>query len=195
MIFIKWEYFLTEIVYRRFSKPLAKFLSRYNINPNLITIMAGIIGVLAGFIIFLGRIYEGIVIILVSQILDCVDGDLARISEKVTRSGGYLDRVLDRFVDGAIVIGIISLSPESLWLVGVLAIIGSFGVSISRAMAEAYMIECKVGVGGRDTRIAVIMVGLLLGQYYLTLALVAVLGFLTTVHRILHSYNELKKLE
>jgi CDP-diacylglycerol--glycerol-3-phosphate 3-phosphatidyltransferase len=106
--------------------------------------------------------------------------------------GGYLDRVFDRFVDSAIIIGIIALNPGELWFAGVFAIVGSFGVSISRAMAEAYGIECKVGLGGRDTRIAIIMLGLFLREYLITLVIIAVLGFMTTLHRMFYSVRELR---
>ncbi len=189
--FIKWDYFLTELVYRRFSKPLARFLSKYNVSPNLITIIASAIGILAGLIIYYGRIFEAVIIILISQILDCTDGDLARLTGRVSALGGYLDRIFDRFVDAAIIIGIVGLDPLDLWAVGMLAIIGSFGVSISRAMAEAYNVECKVGVGSRDTRLAIIMVGLLLHQYFATLGIIAFIGILTTIHRMLYTVRKL----
>ena len=182
------------MVYRRFSRPLANFLSKYNVSPNLITIIATAIGILAGIIIFYGKILEGVVVIFISQILDCTDGDLARLTGRVTPLGGYLDRIFDRFVDAAIVMGIIALNPLQLWLVGTIALVGSFGVSISRVMAEAYGVECKVGIGSRDTRLAIIMVGLLVHQYLLTLAIIAFLGILTTLHRMLHSANKLRQL-
>lgn len=182
------------MVYRRFSRPLANFLSKYNISPNLITIIATAIGISAGVIIFLGKILEGVIIIFISQILDCTDGDLARSTSRVTALGGYLDRIFDRFVDAAIIVGIIALSPETLWFVGFLALVGSFGVSLSRVMAEVYGVECKVGIGGRDTRLAVIMIGLLLHQHLLTLGIVAALGILTTLHRMIYTIGKLRKL-
>ncbi|RLI84437.1 CDP-alcohol phosphatidyltransferase family protein [Archaeoglobales archaeon] len=180
------------MVYRRFSRPLARFLSKYNVSPNLITIIASAIGILAGLIIYYGRIFEGVIIIFISQILDCTDGDLARLTGRVTALGGYLDRIFDRFVDAAIIIGIVGLNPSDLWAIGILAIIGSFGVSISRAMAEAYNVECKVGIGSRDTRLAIIMIGLLLQQYFATLAIIAFLGILTTIHRMAHTVRKMQ---
>ncbi len=189
---MKWEYLITELVYRRFSKPIAKFLARFNVSPTSITFFATFVGLFSGYLIAINRIYEGVVVLFVSQIFDCVDGDLARLTNRVTRMGGFLDRVFDRFVDAAIVVGIIALNPLKLWLIGVLAIVGSFGVSMSRAMAEAEGAVCKVGIGGRDTRLAIIMVGLLLKQYYVTLIIVAVLGFITTAHRIMHTLKQLK---
>jgi len=181
------------MVYRRFSRPLANFLSKYNVSPNLITIIATAIGISAGVIIFYGKILEGVIVIFLSQILDCTDGDLARLTGRVSALGGYLDRIFDRFVDAAILVGIIALSPDELWLMGTIALIGSFGVSISRAMAEAYSVECKVGIGSRDTRLAIIMIGLLLHQYLATLAVIAFLGILTTIHRMLYTVRKLKQ--
>jgi CDP-diacylglycerol--glycerol-3-phosphate 3-phosphatidyltransferase len=192
VILIKWEYFLTEMVYRRFSKPLARFFLRFNINPNTITYFAAFLGIFSGLLIYTGRIYESVLVILVSQILDCTDGDMARLSDRVTAKGGFLDRIFDRFVDAAIIIGMIGLDPNKLWLIGALAVVGSFGVSISRAMAEAYGVECKVGIGSRDTRIAIIMVGLIVKLFYATLAVIAVIGFITTIHRIVHALNKLE---
>jgi len=97
------------------------------------------------------------------------------------------------------VAGIVALDPPRLWLSGLMAIVGSFGVSISRAMAEAEGAECKVGIGGRDTRLAIIMIGLLIGAYYnsvsvydATLWTIAVLGLMTTAHRIVHTLKQLK---
>jgi len=188
---IKWEYVITELVYRRFSRPIAKLLARYNVNPNSITFFAAFLGILSGYLIAIGKIYESVLMIFISQIFDCVDGDLARLTGRVTHKGAYLDRIFDRFVDAALVIGMVALSPEELWLVGMLAIVGSFGVSISRAMAEAEGAVCKVGIGGRDTRIVIIMLGLILNQLYATLVILTFLGFLTTVHRMVHTLKQL----
>ena len=188
---IKWEYVITEVVYRKFSRPIARFLAKFNVNPTLITFIATFVGLFSGYLIAMGEIYKGVVVLFVSQILDCVDGDLARITNRVTKIGGFLDRVFDRFVDAAIIMGIIALSPSDLWLVGTLAIVGSFGVSMSRAMAEAEGAVCKVGIGGRDTRLAIIMIGLILNYYFATLLIVAILGFITTIHRIVHTLKQL----
>ncbi len=192
-----WEYVITEKVYRRFSRPLAAFLAKFNTSPNAVTIIATVIGILAALPIAAGMLWEGAAVIFISQILDCTDGDLARMTGRVTRKGAYLDRVFDRFVDAAIVIGAVWLNPLRLWLPGFLAIVGSFGVSISRAMAEAEGAVCKVGIGGRDTRLAIIMASLLAAEFYgitaieAALWIIAALGVITTAHRIVHTLRQL----
>jgi CDP-diacylglycerol--glycerol-3-phosphate 3-phosphatidyltransferase len=189
---IKWEYVITEVVYRKFSRPLARALARCNVSPNSVTIFATLLGIFSGYLIAIGKFYESVAVIFISQILDCTDGDLARLTGRVTRKGAFLDRVFDRFVDAALIIGMVAVSPEELWLVGMLAIVGSFGVSISRAMAEAEGAERKVGVGGRDTRLVIVMLGLLLNRLYEALVILAFLGFLTTLHRMVHTLRQLE---
>ncbi len=187
---MRFEYVITNVIYRRFSKPIARFLMRFDVSPNAVTYFSFLIGILSAYLIAKNRIYEGIGLLFISQIFDCVDGDLARMSGKVTRYGAFIDRVFDRFVDAALIIGVVALDPERLWLAGFLALTFSFGVSITRAMAEAEGAECKVGIGGRDTRIVLIMAGVLLGYYLETLLLIGVLSFITTVHRIAHTVRQ-----
>ncbi len=163
---------------------------RFNVHPNTVTYFAFALGLVSAYIIATGRVYLGVFLLFVSQIFDCVDGDLARMAGKTSRYGAFIDRVFDRFVDAAIIIAIVALNPSDYWLAGFLALTFSFGVSIARAMAEAEGAECKVGIAGRDTRIALIMVGLLLGYYLETLWIVAALSFITTVHRIVHTVRQ-----
>lgn len=174
-------------------------LSKTGVSPNFITLTATIAGLGAAAIIAIGEIYWGVLALFLSQILDCTDGDLARLTGKVTRKGAFIDRIFDRFVDAAVVIGIVYLYPAELWLAGFMAVVGSFGVSITRVMAEVEGAECKVGIGGRDTRLAIIMAGLLYGHasgnavvvYSATLWIVATLGFITTIQRIIHTLRQL----
>lgn len=183
---------MTKYVYRRFSVPLAESLARLEVKPVSVTIFATVIGILSAYLFAVERFYEGAVILFVSQIFDCADGDLARITDSVTKKGAYLDRVLDRFVDAGIIIGLIATNPEELWLVGSLAMIGTFGVSAARAMAEAVGIACKVGIGGRDFR-TLIIIGVLAGEIYYLLAILAFFGFATSIHRIAHTMGKLSE--
>ncbi|NOZ59463.1 MAG: CDP-alcohol phosphatidyltransferase family protein [Euryarchaeota archaeon] len=185
------KYPLTHYVYRRFSIPVARLLVHTPLTPNMITILATLLGFYAAYLIAVQSTVAGVLVLLVSQILDCADGDLARISGRVTRRGAYLDRVLDRFVDAALIIALIALNPQEYWLVGTLAVVGTFMVSVTRIMAEAVGAECKVGIATRDFRILAIVVGVLLGQVYLLLSFLALLGFLTALHRMAYSMKQM----
>ena len=188
------KYPLTHYVYRRFSIPIAKVLVHTSVTPNMVTYIATFLGFAAAYLIALRYTIHGIIILMVSQILDCADGDLARLTNRVTKKGAYLDRVLDRFVDAGLIIALISLKPERYWFIGTLAIVGTFLVSVTRIMAEAIDIECKVGLATRDFRILAIVIGLLMGEVFYLLVFLAILGFLTAFHRMIHTIGKVGEL-
>ncbi len=185
------KYPLTHYVYRRLSIPVARVLVHTPLTPNMVTVIATLLGFYAAYLIGAGSAVAGVGVLLLSQILDCADGDLARISGRVTKKGAYLDRVLDRFVDAALIIALIALNPSEYWLVGILAIVGTFLVSVTRIMAEAVGADCRVGIATRDFRILAIVVGVLAGQVYALLVFLALLGFITAIHRMLHSMKQM----
>lgn len=184
MININWEYILTNLVYRRISVPLARKLSKTRISPNFVTMVAFIVGLSSAIAVFYNLILS-VVLIFISQILDCLDGDLARISGKTSAKGAYLDRLLDRFVDFALIFSISAYS--NLWIEGFFALFAALMVSTTRLMAEKEGLSCKVGIAGRDTRILIIMLGLLFADFggiFVALWLLIALGFVTVAQRI-----------
>ncbi len=184
MININWEYILTNLVYRRISVPLARKLSKTRTSPNFVTIVAFIVGLSSAIAVFYNLILS-VVLIFISQILDCLDGDLARISGNTSAKGAYIDRLLDRFVDFALIFSISAYS--NLWIEGFLALFAALMVSTTRLMAEKEGLSCKVGIAGRDTRILIIMLGLLFADFggiLVALWLLIALGFLTVAQRI-----------
>ena len=85
-----------------------------------------------------------------------------------------------------------------------LALVGSVMVSYSRARAESLNIECKVGFLERPERVVLLIIGALteIGQqnYFLhkmpqVLWVIAVLSHWTVVHRIYHTWRELRETD
>lgn len=115
------------------------------LRPWMITLASAALGMLAGFFFAVGWAFTAGLIAALSQILDGVDGQFARLTGSVSRSGAYLDSVIDRYADGAMVIGLtvyVMGLPilESLWVVlgvGTLAVIGSSQISYTSARAES----------------------------------------------------------
>ncbi|MDD3643534.1 MAG: CDP-alcohol phosphatidyltransferase family protein, partial [Candidatus Krumholzibacteria bacterium] len=68
------------------------------------------------------------------------------------------------------------------------ALAGSLLTSYARARAEGLGLECTVGVLERPERVALLVVGLLLGHAVLgpVIALLAVLSIYTFIQRIMH---------
>jgi len=68
------------------------------------------------------------------------------------------------------------------------ALAGSFLTSYARARAEGLGIECEVGLLERPERIILLIIGLALGNFFLS-AIIVVLAFLTIftfIQRIVH---------
>lgn len=187
---MEFKYPLTHYVYRRFSIPMAKLLMHTSITPNMVTYLATGLGFFAAYLIAVKYYVYGVIVLVISQILDCADGDLARLTGRVTKKGAYLDRVLDRFVDAGLIIALIAIDPMKYWLVGTFAIVGTFLVSVTRIMAEAIGVECKIGLATRDFRILAIVIGVILGKIFYLLLFLSVLGFFTALHRMAYSMKQ-----
>ena len=125
-----------------------------------------------------------------------MDGDLARLKNMSTRFGGFLDAVLDRYSDVAILAGLVYwsvefedlASPELTWTLGLLAISGSLILSYTRARAETSTGVSFSGMalflGSRDLRLLVVMIGALVGQAFATLAALALFSNGVVVFRV-----------
>ncbi|MEM0202689.1 MAG: CDP-alcohol phosphatidyltransferase family protein [Archaeoglobaceae archaeon] len=182
---------MTNLAYRRISVPIAEKMSKKRVSPNFITILAFIVGLSSAVVLFYNPLVS-VTLIFISQILDCVDGDLARISGRVSAKGAYLDRLFDRFVDFALIFAISAYA--GLWVEGFFAVFATLMVSLTRLMAEKEGIECKLGIAGRDTRILIIMLGILFSGFdgiAVALYLLIALGFFTTAQRIAHTLRNL----
>lgn len=121
------------------------------LRPWMITISSASCGVVGGVIFALGLGWLGALFAGAGQVLDGVDGQFARLTEKESKSGALLDSVLDRYADGAMVIGLtlylirlpIGLTLWQLIVLGSLAVIGSNLQSYSLARAQGL----GIGIG------------------------------------------------
>jgi len=80
----------------------------------------------------------------VSQVLDGVDGQFARLTKSQSAAGAFLDSVLDRYSDGALVIGLSVyniqsglLTSRAIIVLAFLALAGSGLISYTSARAQA----------------------------------------------------------
>ena len=83
---------------------LAEFFNKFGIHPNTVTIWSMVFGAASCFFFAHGSFYYeggvgllmniiGIMLLMIGDILDCTDGQLARISGKKSRMGRILDGV------------------------------------------------------------------------------------------------------
>jgi phosphatidylglycerophosphate synthase len=185
-------------------KDLTLFLSRANIKPNQITFFGFVIALITAWIYInyiskpIGLVYAGIMI-LVSGLLDALDGALARTTNQITRFGGFFDSISDRYSDLIILSGII-ISGLSDPIPGLLALIGSVMVSYTRARAEAEGIRMSgVGLAERAERMIFLAI-CSIGSYFWRDALkwginiLAIVTQATVLQRILYFKKEVEKV-
>jgi len=125
------------VVDRYFNRPLGRYLSKILIHtpvtPNQVTVVSMLAGVAGAYYFALGNYTAGIIgalLLQLSALIDCVDGDIARIAFKESALGKWLDIALDQVVHVAVFAGIaIGLSRQGssapvLWL-GISAVAGA----------------------------------------------------------------------
>ncbi len=82
---------------RVFGTPLAKLLSKTKVRPNTITALTVVFSILAFACFVKGLLWQGAVLFFINFVLDCTDGELARITDTVTEFGYKLDKYTDSF--------------------------------------------------------------------------------------------------
>jgi CDP-diacylglycerol--glycerol-3-phosphate 3-phosphatidyltransferase len=188
------------------TEPLVQLLAAMSISPNTLTWFGFLVTVGAAALIAMGHFLAGGLLVLFAGFFDMLDGALARKANRITRFGGMLDSTLDRLSEAALLLGILTLflfnqdqsvlftliaREWSILLIG-LALVGSLLVSYIRARAEALGLECQVGIFTRAERVVVLVVGLLINQIAIALAIIVVLSFVTAAQRLIYVWQQTK---
>jgi len=194
---MEWKYPVTKHFYRKISRPTARLLYKLGFEPNQVTILSLILSIISAFFLSQSMFITGLIILFISEILDCADGDLARIKKKVSKKGEFLDSFLDRIVEVFLFYGLIFTNPSQLMLIGSLALVWSLLVTYARSKAEVIGISCEIGIASRDVRMLIIMISILLAPFYPEAIywgffLVAILSFITVVQRFWYTYRKIK---
>ena len=180
---------------RGILRPIAKkFVA---VNPNTLTISGLGVSLISAFFFARNEAFVGGALLLLSGFFDAFDGVVARENKRITKFGGFLDSVCDRFADAAVIIGVMygglaafPQFPE--WFFGGLALVGSLMVSYTRARAEAAGGSAEVGFGNRAIRLLILVAGAFLGMVNWAILLIAALSFITVFQRISHVRKTLK---
>jgi CDP-diacylglycerol--glycerol-3-phosphate 3-phosphatidyltransferase len=176
---------------------IVRVLTRFPINPNILTFIGVVISLWAAFEFGYGRFFEGGLVIILAGLFDMLDGEVARVSRSETRFGAFYDSVIDRYSDIIILEGLlVHYARERMLgyvvLVGVV-IMGAVLTSYTRARAESLIASCKVGFMERPERIVLLIIGGLANRMESVLWILAVLGNWTVINRIYFTWRELPK--
>jgi len=198
--------------------PLARVLVRLGVRPDHVTVAGCLLSVGAGLAFFVGAFRWGAALVALGGLCDILDGQVAIEVRSDSKFGAFLDSTLDRLGEAAILTGIAAfylvhllellhdpamvlsevergLEPV-VWarvaLTAVLALVGSFLVSYTRARAEGLGLECKVGWFERPERLVLLAVAGAFGigrVMSAALLLLTVLSFATAAQRVTYVWK------
>jgi CDP-diacylglycerol--glycerol-3-phosphate 3-phosphatidyltransferase len=199
-------------------RPVVRALAGGGVSANFVSGLGLLLSGFAALAFFEGGFRVGAALLLGSGLCDILDGEIARETGSVSAFGAFLDSTLDRVAEGFVLIGIagfyvanlvdLALDPRRVleelshgqeprtWallaLVAMVALLGSFLVSYTRARAEGLGVECKVGWFERPERMVLLIVAGLFGVGPFmpgALLVLAVLSFVTAGQRVRHVYR------
>ena len=178
---------------------IAQGLFGKKINPHFLTIAGLLINIGAGVYLAMGYWITGGCLICLGGFFDIFDGAVARVSNRVTKFGGFLDSVIDRYSDTFLLSGIIwyyirqgELGDTFLTLV---VLMGSLLIPYSRAKAETFLRRCNIGLMERAERTILLALGSIFNIMPVALWVLAVFTHVTVVQRIHYTWKEMKKIE
>lgn len=190
---------MSMLLRRRFEgilNRIALALLKMRVTPNASTLFALLLSLGAGALYAYGGgpqgrwpIWGAVLMLLSSGFFDAMDGAIARMGGGETKFGGFLDSVLDRYADAAVIIGVSVGFRENVtgidtiyW--GLIALTGSIIVSYTRAKAESLGVSLKdVGLAERPERILIIAVTSLALLPQIGVILLAFLSNVTVLQR------------
>jgi CDP-diacylglycerol--glycerol-3-phosphate 3-phosphatidyltransferase len=189
---------------------MVRWLAHGHINPNILTVIGVALNVGCGVLFGLGSFFSAGIALVVANLFDMLDGQVARLSGRVTRFGGFLDSSLDRLSDMVVFVGLMVFyardtpwhSTLNVFLAGA-GLMGSVMVSYASARAESLIPKCDVGFLRRPERVVLFIIGALsthpgsnnffANRMPAVLWVLAVGSYWTFAHRMYHTWRELNR--
>ncbi|WP_296575696.1 CDP-alcohol phosphatidyltransferase family protein [Phreatobacter sp.] len=169
-----------------FAGALAKaaaLLARTGVTPNSLTLLSLVPALLSGLFAAYGAFGWATLFLLLSGVVDMLDGPLARSTGTVSRFGALLDSTIDRITDAAPLLGLIVYYAPSGWMVVIpgFTLLTAYTVSYVRARCEGLEVQLPPLWMRRGDRMVLIALSLLLGLWSpaLTLACIGLVGVLS----------------
>jgi CDP-diacylglycerol--glycerol-3-phosphate 3-phosphatidyltransferase len=180
---------------RGIAKRAAQIFVRTPITPNMLTLFGLVLNIAVAALLATGHLVAGGVMIIVAGLFDMLDGALAKITNRVSAFGAFLDSVVDRYSEAVVLLGLLLYYYQQLSIQRVTEVVliyailfGSVMISYTRARAEGLNIKNEVGLMARPERIILLAVGLLFNTVLLipVLWVLAIGTQITAIQRIVH---------
>jgi archaetidylinositol phosphate synthase len=198
----------------KYLEPVAVVFVRCHITPNQISVLSLVAGIACAILFFEQQFFWGSLALLLSAILDLVDGSVARMTNSHTKFGAVFDWIVDKYVDALVLLGIglsgiaiisqyITVPPVTDFAIVAFAIIGSLMNTFIKPVVYAEIgyrekVEGKIddpleGVGffGRPETFLVLILGGVTGFIWLAVMIIAVCTNLSAIQRVMYLYKTL----
>jgi archaetidylinositol phosphate synthase len=198
----------------RYLEPVADIFVRLRITPNQISLLALAAGIACAVLFWQRQFLAGALLLLLSAVLDLVDGSVARKTAAHTDFGAVFDWIVDKYVDALallgvglagipIVSGFFPVPPAADFAVVAFAIIGSLMNTFIKPVVYAEIgyrekVEGKIddpleGIGffGRPETLLVLILGGAFSLIWVSVIIIAVCTNLSALQRITYLYRTL----
>lgn len=142
--------------------PLAQRLS--GVSPIIITVVALVAGLLAAWFAFAQFYSVAFGFWILNRVLDGLDGLMARMHDKQSDFGGYVDILTDFIVYATLPIGLVAGSPSSERYLALAFMLASFYVNTASWMYLAAILE-KRAAHDSDTQTTIVMPAGIIGGF------------------------------
>ena len=196
----------------KYTEPVAALFIRLGITPNQISVLSVLFGFSCAFAFAERYFLAGGLLLVVSAILDLVDGSVARRNHTESKFGAVFDWIADKYVDAAVILGVglsgipiishlMDVSPIFDFGIVGLAITGSLINTLIKPVTYAEIgyterIAGKIedpleGIGffGRPETILVLVLGAVTGFIWVAVLLIAVCTNLSAIQRMIYLYR------
>ncbi|MFA5615070.1 MAG: CDP-alcohol phosphatidyltransferase family protein [Methanoculleus sp.] len=196
----------------KYTEPVASFFIRLGITPNQVSVLSVLFGFSCAFAFAERYFLAGGLLLVVSAILDLVDGNVARRNHTESKFGAVFDWIADKYVDAAVILGVglsgipiishlMDVSPIFDFGIVGLAITGSLINTLIKPVTYAEIgyterIAGKIedpleGIGffGRPETILVLVLGAVTGYIWISILLIAVCTNLSAIQRMIYLYR------
>jgi len=179
-----------------------RYFSLIKISPDIFTLSSLIFAFFSFVFLIKNNLLLAGLSFISAAILDWLDGKIARATRKVTKIGAYLDTIIDRYVEGVVLLGFFFIPlpkfifPASIWIF--LALFGGFLTTYSKAARKEKGLsseKSKFFLAGRGERIIIIFLSIILGIFnlYLTTYLIFFLAIISNLSALQRIFLTIKK--
>jgi len=175
----------------RVFDPVARLLLRMGARPNHLTVLGLGVSVAAAYVFSVGRLRWAAVLLAVAGLFDFFDGAVARLAGSDSDYGAFLDSVVDRYSDVAVLLGVLVHYQQQANTTGAVltmaTLAGTVMTSYTKARAQSIGVRCDIGVVERPERLIALIAGATFHVLTPVMALLAVLTNVTALQRIIYT--------